>query len=226
VVERKTENLYGLVQFYPQAWGYSVMASTAVFKIAIIGSSPIIFDLMLEYNSIKIKYLRSLLTSKILQPFKDPKAFNLFFLGRNKHRAQILFLFIILSLIIDKKLNMCLKHKKNRQKPKFLGFRVFLNNFYIFKFIVMHLAVLDVVKLSSRKSNKAEASIIFKEFPIVYEIDRLCEQHNSIIEHIKNYTIIINTKLDLESNFDWFYIECYIRLFKIPYINKTRSLIQ
>lgn len=177
---------------------------------------------MAEYKLISDNYIKSLLSSKALQKTVYPKKFNLFFLGKNRNKAQILFLFIILSLIMDRNLKLCIKIKP-QHKPKFLGFRIYLTNFYMFKFIILQLSILDAIKISSKKSNKAEANIIFKEFPIVYEIDRLCEQQNSILNHIKNYTLVINTKLKLKSSFDWFYVECYIRVFKLPYHNIIRD---
>ena len=178
---------------------------------------------MIEYKYTENLYIESLLSSKIWdRSLKKSKVFNLFFVGKNRNKIQVIFLFVILSLLLDKTPILCSKKRGNKQKPQFLGFRTYIKNYKIFKFITLHLAILDTIETISLKSNGGEVNLVFKDLPIIYEVDRLCEQYNLLLDHIKNYRFTFNTKLKSTCIYSWYYIECFIRIFKLPYFNKVR----
>ena len=89
----------------------------------------------------------------------------------------------------------------------------------------MHLSILYSIEYSKSKSNNGEAFITFKDFPIIYEIDRICETYNPLLDFISNYKFIVNAKILLCAKYNWYYIECYMRIFKLPYYNAVRDLI-
>ena len=138
--------------------------------------------------------IKSILTSKVyikrLQPLGK---LNLFFIVKNKSKDQVLFLFIILNILISK--SQTIYKKKNKQKNKFLGFRIFAPVAILYKFVLMHLSILDSIEYSKSKSNNGEAFITFKDFPIIYEIDRICETYNPLLDFISNYKFIVNAKI-------------------------------
>jgi len=85
--------------------------------------------------------------------------------------------------------------KEGKNKRKFVGFRLFLNLIFLYKFILMYFSILDTIPLSQTKSNLNENRLTFMEFPIIYEIDNICEQYSPFLEYIKSYKFILNTKI-------------------------------
>ena len=165
--------------------------------------------------------LKSILTSK----FSDKKlpvfeTFNSFFLVKNKTQDQVLFLFITLTLLTGK-IPKLLKSKKKR-KNKFLGFLIFFNHLFFYKFIIMYISILDTISILSTKSNFGENRLVFTDFPIIYEVDYICERHNPVLDYIKNFKFVLNLKLLRCTEYSWFYSECFIRAYKFPYLDLIR----
>ena len=161
--------------------------------------------------------LKSILTSKIRHKSHQFKDFNTIFIVKNKKKDQVIFLFLILFLFSGK-FPQTLK-KKLTNKNRFIGFRLFLNSEFLYKFILMYFSILDSIPSLQTKSNGNENRLVFSEFPIIYEIDYICEQYNPFLEYIKNYKFIFNIKI---SNSNWYNSECNLRAFKLPYLDRVR----
>lgn len=110
--------------------------------------------------------------------------------------------------------------KKIRKKLKFLGFFLLFNIYFLYTFIIMQFSILDTIAYLKTKSNR-EHNLIFKEFPILYEIDTICERYNPLLEFIKSYKFILNIKI-VPRSYIWIDSEFIIRLFKLPYIDNLR----
>ena len=172
---------------------------------------------MYIFNKDKTYKLNSIVTSKLLKK-QQFKKFDMFFVVKSQKKDQVLFFFIILYLmsgnapkIIDKKMKL---------KKKFLGFHLSLNFFFLYSFILMYLAILDTINFLKTKSN-CEHNLVFKEFPIIYEVDAMCEQFNPVLEYIKSYKFILNLKSTPKS-YIWIDSEFLLRLAKLPYIDGLR----
>jgi hypothetical protein len=145
--------------------------------------------------------IKSIVTSKFnIRKMQQFNFLNCFFIVKNKTQDQVLFLFIILYLLNGKAPKII--KKKGRQKSKFLGFSVFFSIQFIYQFIIMYLSILDTIILIETKSNICENRLVFKDFPIIYEIDCLCEQYNPVLDYIKNYKFILNTKFQKNIEFN------------------------
>jgi len=165
-----------------------------------------------------IKYrLKSILTSKSIQKTEQFNKFNIIFIVKNKKKDQVIFFFIVLFLFAGKSPQIL--KKKGKIKKKFVGFRLFLNITFLYKFIIMYFSILDTISHIKTKSNHNENRLVFMEFPIIYEIDYICEKYNPFLEYIKNYKFILNTKI-LKSS--WYHSECSLRCVKIPYLDTIR----
>jgi hypothetical protein len=172
---------------------------------------------MFIFNKNNNYRLNSIITSKLLrkQRFKN---LNFFFVVKNQKKDQVLFYFIVLYLMSGK----CPKivKKKIRKKLKFLGFFLLFNIYFLYTFIIMQFSILDTIAYLKTKSNR-EHNLIFKEFPILYEIDTICERYNPLLEFIKSYKFILNIKI-VPRSYIWIDSEFIIRLFKLPYIDNLR----
>jgi hypothetical protein len=137
--------------------------------------------------------LKSILTSKIRYKSRQLKDLNILFIVKNKKKDQVVFLFIVLFLFSGKLPQILKKNLKN--KNKFIGFRIFFRPEFLYKFILMYFVILDSIPLLQTKSNLNENRLVFLEFPIIHEIDFICEQYNPFLEYIKSYRFILNTKI-------------------------------
>lgn len=173
---------------------------------------------MFIFNKDKNYRLNSIVTSKLLKK-RQFKKLDFFFVVKNQKKDQVLFYFIVLYLMSG----MCpqIINKKIRNKKKFLGFHLLFNIDFLYNFIIMYLSILDTINDLKTKSN-GEHNLVFKEFPIIYEIDSLCERYNPLLECIKNYKFILNIKI-LPKTFVWIETEFILRLFKLPYIDDLRN---
>lgn len=173
---------------------------------------------MFIYNKDKNYRLNSIITSKILkkQQFKN---LNFFFVVKDQKKDQILFYFIVIYLMTGICPNIVSKKLKN--KKRFLGFSILLNLTFLYTFILLYLSILDTVDHLKTKSN-GEHNLVFKEFPIIYEIDALCERYNPILEYIKSYKLILNIKI-IPKSYIWIDTEFILRLYKLPYIDNLRQ---
>lgn len=135
--------------------------------------------------------LNSIITSKTLKK-QQFKKLNFFFVVKNQKKDQVLFYFIILYLMSGS----CpqIVSKKLKLKKKFLGFKLEFNFFFIYSFILMYLSILDTI-VSLKTKSSIDHNLVFKEFPIIYEIDTICERYNPLLEYIKNYKSILNIKM-------------------------------
>ena len=122
------------------------------------------------------------------------------------------------SLLINK------KKIRNKKYNKFIAFKLIINIDFIIKFLLIHLPVLDIINETRSKSNRGENFLVISDFPIINEIDVLCERHNSLLEHINSYKLIINTLATIDKYYNWYYSECLIRLLKLNFLDISRKL--
>jgi hypothetical protein len=162
--------------------------------------------------------LKSILVSKNKKN-QQFNRFSIFFVVKDKKKDQVLFLFIILYLFLGSAPRI--KKKKTKLGSKFLGFNLNLNSLDLFKFIIMFLAILDTIPLLKTGYNSGQNRLVFTDFPVIYEIDYLCEQFNAILDYIKNYKFILSTKVINRT--DWYASECALRLLKLPYEDTFRD---
>jgi hypothetical protein len=87
------------------------------------------------------------------------------------------------------------KIKKFKQN-EFLAFGFGINILGICKFINIYLPITDIVENLYFKYNCAEYRLTIKFFPIITEIDKICETNTPLLEFIQDYNLILKIKLD------------------------------
>lgn len=176
---------------------------------------------MFEYknNSNKIK---SILTSKFKRVnLKLFTKLNLFFLVKQQTKNKVLFLILMVYLMFGEFPKIFVK-KYKKQKAQVVSFRYVLPTIFFYKFIVLQLSYLDTINNITNKLNGTEINLVFCDIPIISEIDLLCEKHNSFLEYIKNYKLVLNTHLNWHNEHLWYYVECILRLHKVPFKEGNR----
>ena len=180
-----------------------------------------------NHNKSYTKLIKSVLSSKFLL-YNSSKInnVNLLFVINNKSKQSFSFFFIIIVLMLGIFPSLLINKRKVRNKKynKFVAFKLILNINLIFKILLIHLPVLDIVNKTRSKSNRGENFLVLSDFPIINEIDVLCERHNSLLEHINSYKLIINTVASIDKYYNWYYSECLIRLLKLNFLDIGRKL--
>lgn len=131
----------------------------------------------------------AILTSKFKKKtIQQSSLFKAFFVVKNKKKNQIVFFFILIFLLFGKSPKIVKVKKK--YEYRFLGFTIFFNNAVLNQFISFYFPILDTLELITSLSNHNLVNLMFKEFPILYEIDSYCEKNNIFLDYIKSYNFI------------------------------------
>ena len=92
-----------------------------------------------------------------------------------------------------------LKTSKKIQKFKqneFLGFGFSLVMLDLFKFINIYLPITDIVKNLYFKYNFMEYRLTINFFPVINEVDKICETNTPLLDFIKDYKFVLKIKLN------------------------------
>ena len=158
-----------------------------------------------NHNKSYTKLIKSVLSSKfLLYNSSQINNVNLLFVINNKSKQSFSFFFIIIVLMLGTFPSLLINKKKIRNKKynKFIAFKLIINIDFIIKFLLIHLPVLDIINETRSKSNRGENFLVISDFPIINEIDVLCERHNSLLEHINSYKLIINTLATIDKYYN------------------------
>lgn len=173
---------------------------------------------MFIYKKNKSYRLSSIIGSKFKKSNYWFNSFNIIFLMKNQKKDPIIFLFLILYLFSGKVPQIIKKSLK--KKKKFLGFRLYFKYYFLQDFIMYYFSILDNISILNRKSNLSHNFLVVDEFPVLYEIDYMCEQFNPLLEFIKSYKLILYIKVNNYKS--WYESESIIRLNKFPFLNNFR----
>lgn len=142
---------------------------------------------MFEYKKLKnirnISVLSSIFKFVVMQQLDN---IILFFVVKNKNKNQVLFLFLILYLLLNKKPNILVK-KRKRLKLKFVGFYSVESFNVLYRLFLLYIPILDTIPSISSTIKNQEVYLVFDEFPIIYEVDSLCEKQNILLDYIINF---------------------------------------
>jgi hypothetical protein len=109
-----------------------------------------------------------------------------------------LFFFIILLLILGifPKILKTRKKIKRFKQNEFLAFGFGVNITDLYKFVNIYLPITDIVENLYFKYNCSEYRLTIKFFPIITEIDKICETNTPLLEFIQDYNLILKIKLN------------------------------
>lgn len=162
----------------------------------------------------------AILTSKFKKKYiQQSSLFKAFFVVKNKKKQQVVFFFILIFLLFGKSPKIVKVKKKHEYR--FLGYTIFFNNNVLNQFISFYFPILDTLELVSCASNFNAVNLIFKEFPILYEIDSYCEKNSIFLDYIKAYNFIFQIQ-NYNNYSSWYFLESNIRILKLPYSNLFR----
>ena len=170
------------------------------------------------YKKNKSYRLNSIIGSKFKKVNQWFNRFNIIFLMKNQKKDPIIFLFLILYLFSGKSPQIIKKNSK--KKKRFLGFRLYFKSYFLQDFIMYYFSILDNISILNRKSNLGHNFLVIDEFPVLYEIDYMCEQFNPLLDFIRSYKLILYIKVNDYNT--WYESESIIRLFKFPFLNNFR----
>ena len=178
---------------------------------------------MFEFKNNYNKNLKSIFISKFC--FKCSKSIfkfkiNYYFILKKKKVIKVYFFFILLLIIVGE-FPKIIKLKKNKLKQnEFLAFEYDINFLNLFKFINIYWPIADIVESLYFKFNYQEYRLTIKYFPILNEVDRICESNINFLEFIQDYKFLLKFKL---FNSDWYFFESLIRSLNIPLLSKNRT---
>jgi len=180
---------------------------------------------MLENKKVHLKNLRSIFISKFC--FLSNKSIsvvlriNYYLIIKRKEKNKILFFFVILLLILSTfpKILKVRKKLKRFKQSEFLAFEFGIKLLDIFKFLNIYLPITDIIENLYFKYNHAEYRLTIKHFPVITEVDKLCEANTLLLEFIQDYNLILKFKM---STINWYQGECLIRSLNVPFVSSNR----
>ena len=131
-----------------------------------------------------------------------------------------MYLFIVILLLFNNKPVLIQTKKKKNGKKKLLGFKIYLTIFEIYSIILIYFPILDLITKVENKLNGLYTNIIFDSFPLIYEVEKLCELNTLYIDYIYDYKMVWSFKFSLNNDY---MNECLIRFLKLPFTKKQLS---
>jgi hypothetical protein len=158
----------------------------------------------------------SIVASKFCHQFtfsKGIKKFNIYFIVKKKQANKSFFLYIVLTLMFNVIPTIDQSKKKKNKKHTFLGFTISLPISAVSKLIMIYLSILDIVIPLKTLALTKLVTWTWCNFPIIYEVDKLCEINSEFVDYFQDYKLIFKAVFFSGNNLE---NEFLIRFFKLP----------
>ena len=148
---------------------------------------------IIEFNYFHKKQCSSIFISKFnynMSFILNVVDFNINFVIKKQTKNKFMYLFIVILLLFNNKPVLIQTKKKKNGKKKLLGFKIYLTIFEIYSIILIYFPILDLITKVENKLNGLYTNIIFDSFPLIYEVEKLCELNTLYIDYIYDYKMV------------------------------------
>jgi hypothetical protein len=173
------------------------------------------FELKKHYK----KYFKSIFIAKFnfKNSVKIIKKSYINFVIKKQVNLKVFFMYLLITLMFDAVPTLLKSKKKKFDKLTFLGFKLTIPLVQFYKLVLIYLPILDIIYDYNLKPDNCTTKIIINGFPILYEVNKLCEINNIFVDYTYDYKMVLHF---ISSNKNYYMSECLLKFLKIFFNTK------